>query len=113
LQEVLLKSDKECITQDEDGWCTVRRARSRFSPSSSAAQGSTRSKLSSINSKAKNRFRMPSSAVSMPSLAMEEDKVEDGRREDRQDRPVIEKSASSASIVRSKDVRPPRLGEIF
>jgi len=49
----------------------------------------------------------------MPSLAMEEDKVEDGRREDRQDRPVIEKSASSASIVRSKDVRPPRLGEIF
>ena len=53
---------------------------------------------------------MPSSAVSMPSLVVEEE-VERG--ESKPGRPGIEKSASSASIVRSKDVRAPRLGKIF
>jgi len=100
---------------DEEGWCTVRRARSRFSPSNSAAQGlvANREGVRQLN-KAKNRFKMPSSAVSMPSLACEDDRRSRSGSggEERFVRPSIEKSFSSASIVRNKDARVSRLGSV-
>jgi len=85
---------------DSEGWCTVRRARARFSPSSN--QGAVelskgRNSTGKVN-RAKNRFKMPSSAMSMPSLAFDE---QTGDSESGPSRPVLEKSSSSASILRN------------
>ncbi len=68
-------------------------------------------------SKAKNRFSVPSSAVSLPSLTLEEGGEEEGGggggAPDRG--PAggggLEKSASSASIVRTKEGKVARLGK--
>ena len=86
--------------EEEEGWCTVRRTRSKFSPAGSAR---------SVRHKAKNRFKFPSTAVSMPSLSLEDEAPAEVRetaaavREGSITRPPIEKSASSASIVRHKE----------
>lgn len=101
--------------EEEEGWFTVRRARSRFSPASSGSQGSIRNREQVIlPSKAKNRYKMPSSAVSMPSLFCEsaDEKKEDETEDIKISRPPIEKSASSSSIIRHKDARVSRLGNI-
>jgi hypothetical protein len=69
--------------------------------------------------KAKNRFKVPSSAVSLPSLTLDETGEEEsgqttggpaGPGSERS--AVLEKSVSSASIVRTKD-KVARLGKIF
>ena len=59
------------------------------------------------------RYRVPSSAVSLPSLSMEDDPAVCGSSATARSitRPLIEKSASSASIVRHKDSRVNRLGK--
>ena len=75
-------------------------------------------------SKMKNRFNMPSSAVSMPSLASMEPSKETNAPDNNDDdmtgsyvgvargHPALEKSASSASIVRNRDGRVNRLGSV-
>ena len=74
----------------------------------------------------KNRFNMPSSAVSMPSLASMEPNKETCAPDNNDDdmtgtgsyvgvargHPALEKSASSASIVRNRDGRVNRLGSV-
>jgi len=84
---------------DSDGWCTVRRARSRFSPSNhgSSSINKGRNSTGKVN-RAKNRFKMPSSAMSMPSLAFDQP-IEDSSS--KPSKPLLEKSSSSASILRS------------
>ena len=62
----------------------------------------------------KNRYNLPSSAVSMPSLAsMDVAKdLEDDPAEKVAGHPTLEKSASSASIVRNREARVTRLGSV-
>ncbi len=66
-------------------------------------------------SKAKNRFSAPSSAVSLPSLTLEEGGEEEGGGGGAPERGAagggLEKSASSASIVRTKEGKVARLGK--
>jgi len=97
---------------DSEGWCTVRRARSRFSPSSSSGATSlnkARNSTGKVN-RAKNRFKMPSSAMSMPSLAFDQQSLED--QESEPSRPVLEKSSSSASIIRNSREKSNQLGKL-
>jgi len=97
---------------DSEGWCTVRRARARFSPSSnSGAAGLTKGRNSTgkVN-RAKNRFKMPSSAMSMPSLAFGDEQTEES--EPGPSRPVLEKSSSSASILRNGREKGQHLGKL-
>merc|ERR1719233_1541813 len=97
---------------DSEGWCTVRRARSRFSPSSSSGATSlnkARNSTGKVN-RAKNRFKMPSSAMSMPSLAFDQQSLED--QESEPSRPVLEKSSSSASILRNGREKSNQLGKL-
>jgi len=97
---------------DSDGWCTVRRARARFSPSSNpgtASLGKGRNSTGKVN-RAKNRFKMPSSAMSMPSLAFDKQSTED--EETGPSRPVLEKSSSSASIIRNGREKSHQLGKL-
>jgi hypothetical protein len=57
---------------------------------------------------------VPSSAVSLPSLTLEEGGEEEGGGGGAPDRPAgggLEKSASSASIVRTKEGKVARLGK--
>ena len=79
---------------DSEGWCTVaRRTRARVSPGQAPSKGARRSKYS-----AATRYRLPSSAMSMPSLALgyvqgeQEEEVTSAR-------PHLEKSNSSASMA--------------
>jgi hypothetical protein len=69
-----------------------------------------------MTSKAKNRFSVPSSAVSLPSLTLEEGGEEEGgggggAPERGPAGGGLEKSASSASIVRTKEGKVARLGK--
>jgi len=98
---------------DSDGWCTVRRARARFSPSSNSGNvdlSKARNSTGKMN-RAKNRFKMPSSAMSMPSLAFDD---LTGEVESRAgpSRPVLEKSSSSASILRNGRDKSQHLGKL-
>ena len=86
---------------DSDGWCTVRRSRARFSPLSAAASGKAGQGGSSL-SKARNRFKMPSSAMSLPSLALPGASREAEDVADEVVRPQLERSSTSASIIRNK-----------
>ena len=79
---------------DSEGWCTVRRSRARFSPLS--AQSDKRQNINKLN-KARNRFKMPSSAISLPSLSHEAEDVPDTTV-----RPQLERSVTSASIIRNR-----------
>ena len=80
---------------DSEGWCTVRRSRARFSPISSS-NTSVKARRGAGPGRAKNRFKVPSSAMSMPSLAFQES--DSGH----QDKPLLERSCTSASIIRNK-----------
>merc|ERR1719500_2456308 len=74
--------------EDSDGWCTVRRARARGSPGQAGGF------------KASTRYKVPSSAISMPSLALDDvrgDEEEDGSTK-KPGRPHLEKSSSSACM---------------
>ena len=82
---------------DSDGWCTVRRSRARFSPLSAAASGKA-----GQGGKARNRFKMPSSAMSLPSLALPGASREAEDVADEVVRPQLERSSTSASIIRNK-----------
>ena len=76
--------------EDAEGWCTVRRStRSKVSP----GQVRRQSKYS-----ASNRYRMPSSAMSMPSLALGDLAGGRDQEQERSKRPQLEKSSSSASM---------------
>ena len=68
--------------------------------------------------KARNRFKIPSSAVSMPSLTLDETVEEEGGGQaaaaaptGSERTPGLEKSASSASIIRTRDGHVVRLGK--
>jgi len=50
--------------------------------------------------------------MSMPSLAFEDDSSEKGKTESRPARPVLEKSSSSASILRNGRDKAPQLGKL-
>ena len=88
--------------EDSDGWCTVRRARARGSP----GQGG--------GFKAATRYKVPSSAISMPSLALEDVKgdEEDGGSAKRPGRPHLEKSSSSACMSAREQLAPLMLDEL-
>merc|ERR1712106_265930 len=55
-------------------------------------------------------FKMPSSAMSMPSLAFDKQSTED--EESGPSRPVLEKSSSSASIIRNGREKSHQLGKL-
>merc|ERR550517_2149317 len=86
-----------------DGWCTVRRARARGSPGQQGGGGF----------KASTRFKVPSSAISMPSLALEDVRgdEEDGGYK-RAGRPHLEKSSSSACMSAREQLAPLMLDEL-
>ena len=83
---------------------------SRFSPSANTSSRDQRPKPAY---KAKNRYRLPTSAMSLPTLSLDGDKETStaGINTKPSKRPLIEKSASSASIVRNRDSRVQRLGK--
>ena len=89
--------------EDSDGWCTVRRARARGSPGQQGGGGF----------KAATRFKVPSSAISMPSLALEDVRgdEEDGGYK-RAGRPHLEKSSSSACMSAREQLAPLMLDEL-
>ena len=87
---------------DDDGWCTVRRSRSRFSPLSSKNSSGKAGAASKALSKAKNRFKVPSSAMSLPSLSLPGESREAEDVPDEVVRPQLERSVTSASIIRNR-----------
>ena len=89
--------------EDSDGWCTVRRARGvRGSP----GQGGS--------FKASTRYKVPSSAISMPSLALEDARGEDedGTAQKSSSKPHLEKSSSSACMSAREQLGPLMLDEL-
>ena len=92
---------------DSDGWCTVRRSRARFSPISSSNSSVKARPGTRTESRAKNRFKMPSSAMSMPSLAFDES--DNGQSSVK---PLLERSCTSASIIRNKREKAKHLDKV-
>jgi hypothetical protein len=107
----------------------------RFSPASLGSNSSLKAAAagqagrSGGSARARNRFKIPSSAVSMPSLTLDETAEEEGSsgqlgqgsaaagaggQHSGPDRtPGLEKSASSASIIRARGGQVARLGRMI
>jgi len=94
--------------EEDGGWCTVRRARSRYSPGvakvSSAADLAKRGKVQGC--RAATRFKMPSSAMSLPSLAFIDQEVS------RMEPGKVGESFKDEQTPRGQDAKLSRLGRL-
>ena len=98
---------------EDDGWCTVRRSRSRFSPLSSNNRTSKSGGNAKAVNKARDRFKVPSSAISLPSLSLPGESREAEDVPDEVTRPQLERSVTSASIIRNRRDKAKQLARVI